>query len=298
MKHLKIVSAGWAGYTGYLGIVEFKDGVSVDPVPRNIADRLTGLVQFVEIDAEGNEETTGISHRLVQESAARVPVLENLDRQSEADRVQEDKLEAMRAEKPPVERFYTGQQLEEVASEKGMKGLRVIGDAWGVKHRSIPELIRLILQAQNEFLTKRNKRMQELSERAAAAQKEAEEEVRRKLAAEKAKQAEIDRAAGSLAGHPDLVDVYMAGDKVIPAAVIIQKAWEESRMTVTGWNALDDYKRGEFILAEIERLEAVHGVQLVAQTVKDAEPTADDEPAGEDPGPDSEGAEEKKDAKE
>lgn len=295
MKHLKITSKGWTGYTGQLGIVAFKDGISVDPVPQNIADRLTGIVQFVEVDAEGKEEAAGIAHRLVKESAARVPVLETLKRQTEAERIQEEKLEALRKDKPPVEQFFTSAQLEEIASEKGMKGLRVIGDAWGVKHRSIPELINLILRAQAEFLEKRNRRMQELSERAAAAQKEAVEEAKRKAEEERKKQEEADRIASTLLGHSDLANAYTAGDKVIPAAVIIEKAWAESRMTVTGWNALDEEKRGVFILAEIERLEGLYGVQLEAQVVKTAEDTpeqSEENPAN-DQAEESEGAEQK-----
>lgn len=262
MKKLKIVSKGWQGYTGYLGITEFKDGVSVDPVPRHIADRMTGIAMFEEINEDGENVQAGIAHRLVAESAARIPVQAPLQRQSMAERIEEERLDALRNEKPPVQRFYKSGELQKIADEKGMKGLRVIGDSWGVKARSIPNIIGEILRAQSGYLEKRNKKLEQLSERARQAAEEAE--IDRELRAEKERkeQAEIDRLASTLAGHDDLAPVYTVDDKVIPDAVIIDGAWRTSAKTVTGWNALDPNKRWEFIAGELARLADVYGAKL------------------------------------
>ena len=43
---------------------------------------------------------------------------------------------------------YTREQLEQVADEKGMAGLRRIADEFGLKGKSIPGLIEAILQKQ------------------------------------------------------------------------------------------------------------------------------------------------------
>lgn len=43
---------------------------------------------------------------------------------------------------------YTREQLEQIADEKGMAGLRRVADEFGIKGKSIPGLIEAILQKQ------------------------------------------------------------------------------------------------------------------------------------------------------
>lgn len=270
MKHLKITSKGWAGYTGNLGRVEFKDGVSVEPVTRVLADRLSGLISFVEVDDEGNEAPTGIAHRLVAESRDRIPVLARLERQSPGDRLQEETLEALRQEKAPAQ-VYTGEQLETIASEKGMRGLRLVGDAWGVKHRSIPDLIKLILVAQSQWLEKRNKRLSDLSERAAAAAEEAKTAEERRRVEEAEKQAALDAANSVLKIPASILDaIFKVKDVVITAAGLTALAHRESGLSLTGWNALTDKRQDEFVAETLEQIGAAYG-----ETVVRVEPVAE-----------------------
>lgn len=268
MNYLRIESKGFAGYTGYLGQIEFKDGVSVDPVPEVFANRLAASMQMMNVDADGNEiGPAGVAHKLVAESANRAPVANRLDRQSNSDRRDEELRDHLRAQKPPVDHFYTGEELEKVVEKDGIKGLRDIGDRWNVRDRSIPGLIQQIIGAQTQFIKKRDLRLQQLSERQAAAMQEAEQRKIDEAAKKAAEEAEAEKLASVLSGHEDLAEVYTAGSVVIPAAVIIDNAWKASNLSLTGWNNLDAGKRQGFILTEIERLDSFYGEKLQAATV-------------------------------
>jgi hypothetical protein len=157
MKKLKVATARMAGYTGVLGPVRFTDGVSDEYLPRHIRDRMAASMEFLEVDAEGNEAPAGAQHRLISESAERAPKLEPLTRQTHAEKAAEIAAAAVLAAKVPV--LETRASLEEIASKRGIKGLREIGKKWGVKHRSIPTLIEMILDAQEKSVAARDKKL-------------------------------------------------------------------------------------------------------------------------------------------
>jgi hypothetical protein len=271
MNYLKIVSKGWAGYSGNLGSLIFKDGVSTEPVSQLIGDRLAAVAQMIWVDADGNEiGPTGVAHRLATESKGRAPVTAALARQSDTEKSREQAFDAVRSEQAPT-RFYTREELEEVGDKHGMKGLRAIADKWGVKERSMTALMNELLKVQAEFLEKRNLKLQQHSEKTAAAIKEAEEEKKRLAEETRKAQEEADRLAGILEGTDAIASVYTSGELIIPAAAIIESAWKRSLMTVTGFNALDKVKRDEKIVAELEELAALHGAPLVAQSIEKTE---------------------------
>lgn len=159
MKKLKVASPTWLGYTGPLGNVAFVDGVSVDFLPRVVRDRLSASMEFVEIDEEGNEAAAGVAHRLVDESAARAPVIEPMERQSDEDKKSENVKAVLEGVKNAE--VNTREELEEIAAKGGIKALREVADRWGVKHRSIPVLIEMILGAQDSFVAARNKKLED-----------------------------------------------------------------------------------------------------------------------------------------
>lgn len=163
MKKLKVATKRMAGYTGVLGPVRFKDGVSEEFLPRHIRDRMAASMEFLEVDADGNELPAGAQHRLLRESKERAPKLEPLKRQTDEEKAAEIAAAAVMTAKVPV--LETRQSLEAIASKDGIKGLREIGRKWGVKHRSIPTLIEMILDAQEKSVAARNKK---LADRAAA----------------------------------------------------------------------------------------------------------------------------------
>lgn len=155
MKKLKVATSRMAGYTGVLGPVRFTDGVSDEFLPRHIRDRMAASMEFLEVDADGNEMPAGAQYRLIRESAERAPSLEPLKRQSAEEKAAEVAANQVVVAKTPV--IETRASLEAIAEKSGIKGLREIGKKWAVKHRSIPVLIDMILDAQEKAVAKRVK---------------------------------------------------------------------------------------------------------------------------------------------
>lgn len=163
MKKLKITSPQWANYTGSLGIVHFTNGVSDGLVPENVRRRLSIGMDMVEIDEDGNEENNSATYKLLHVATIRASVTEPLTRQTEAEKTRENLAISLAAGKQPT--FYTKEHLEAIADKDGINGLRDIAKIWDVKHRSIPMLISMILDAQQQFLDKRQARLNEVIEK-------------------------------------------------------------------------------------------------------------------------------------
>jgi len=155
MKKLKIVAPEWANYTGSIGIVHFTDGISDQFVPDHVRCRLSIGMMMVEIDAEGNEEPASPTHKMIASATIRASLNEPLSRQSDSDKAQELLETALNIDaNTPT---HTKEQLEKIADKEGIKGLRDIADRWHVKSRSIPDLINVILDAQERFVAHRQK---------------------------------------------------------------------------------------------------------------------------------------------
>ncbi|QIG69075.1 hypothetical protein EVB78_042 [Rhizobium phage RHph_N1_15] len=272
MNYLKIVSKGWQGYNGQLNIISFKDGVSTEPVPPRIADRIAASVQVVQCDAEGNEGevavSVGVQHRLISETAARAAIATTLSTQTDADKAMEAKLDAARALTAPIETLFTRVDLEKVADEKGIKGLRDIGEKWLVKGRGIPELIEKILAAQSEFLKLRNQKIEQAGGTVLKATTQATDEALAEVQPE-----EVVVAAG----YESLAVEYSVGDVIVPAATLVEQALKNSGKSLTGWNNLRDEDRKLAIDAEIEALSLHYGAALVPFEGQ-AEPQSQPEP--------------------
>ncbi|OWZ90355.1 hypothetical protein B9J07_27590 [Sinorhizobium sp. LM21] len=156
LKKLKVVTTRMAGYTGVLGPVRFTDGVSDEYLPRHIRDRMAASMEFLEIDQDGNEEPAGAQNRLLREYKERAPQVPDLKRQTAAEKAAEiASNQVVNAKVPAIE---TRESLEAIAEKSGIKGLREIGNKWSVKHRSIPTLIEMILDAQEKAVSKRTQK--------------------------------------------------------------------------------------------------------------------------------------------
>lgn len=150
MMKLKITTPAYVGYSGQLGPVIFKDGVSTEPLPRHIRDRMATSFDFLEIDKDGNEQIAGVQHRMIRDAAILSQELEVLGRQTEDEKKRELAADAIK-DAPKLD-IQTREQLEEIASKGGIKALREVGNKWNVKHRAIPTLIEMILDAQAKAL--------------------------------------------------------------------------------------------------------------------------------------------------
>ncbi|OCP21904.1 MULTISPECIES: hypothetical protein [unclassified Ensifer] len=280
MHYLKIVSRGWHGYTGQLNIISFKNGVSTEPVPPRIADRIAASVQVVQCDAEGREGTDAINvgpqHRLLTEGTVRAEIAGPLAVQSEADKVMEAKLDAARSLTAPIESLYTRDDLERVADESGIKGLRDIADKWTVKGRGIPEIIEKILTAQAAFLQLRNQKIENAGGSVLKATTLATEADLEATAA-----AVVEEELVAL-GYEGLVPEYAIDGVIVPCTSLVEQALKNSGKSLTGWNALNDPERKRAIDAEVEALEKHYGAKLEPVLAEEA-PASEEQEAPVDP---------------
>lgn len=145
---IKITQAGWEGFTGDLGSVEFVDGVNVEGISRREALVLGSFVTVVELADDGSElGPVSPAHELVVVSNLTAPVVEELERGVE----QEPEPEAEKVDEavaPVALPLYVEAELKAIADAKGIAGLRDIGDKLDVKDTSVRGLIAKILHAQ------------------------------------------------------------------------------------------------------------------------------------------------------
>lgn len=144
MNKIRIVEPGWETFTGDMGGATFVNGESTEPLPQLQVDRIGASIR---IELEDGRQG-GIQERLVSQKGVEAPELVGLERATEADLAGSP--EPVAPEVPaPV--FHTEAELEGIAEEKGIAGLRLIGTPLGVKGRSIPELIREILDVEKKI---------------------------------------------------------------------------------------------------------------------------------------------------
>jgi hypothetical protein len=147
---IRIDEVGYDKLTGPFGIVEFKDGVSVDDVSRTEINLLSTMVRIV--DAE-----TGVPLGMLYDYDAVVDkpaqIIAPLQTKEEADAAalkEAGGKPAAPAKKAELK--YAQADLEAIADQKGIAGLREIGDTFGAKGTSIAGLIEAILNAQGTAL--------------------------------------------------------------------------------------------------------------------------------------------------
>lgn len=148
MQRIRIVEPGWDRYTGILGAVEFKDGVSVEPVAKHEINRIGAALRIEGVES-GEQENSGVDILRSWSNRAKV---ENLPRASEKadetpEKTEKDGESEQKADEKPAH-VWTEEELAAIADEKGIAGLREIAEPMGVKGRAIAELIREILNKQ------------------------------------------------------------------------------------------------------------------------------------------------------
>lgn len=128
---IKITEAGFESYTGIFGTVDFLNGVSVSDVSQNELMLLSAIMRVESLD--GTQQGSNAQY------------VESYDQ-----RVTAEQVEALPAATEPVAKKpkYTHDELAKIADEKGIEGLREIGNEFGVKAQSIAKLIDLIKDAQ------------------------------------------------------------------------------------------------------------------------------------------------------
>lgn len=142
---IKIVEPGWERYSGQLGWTNFTNGVSDDEVSKAEAQHLAAVVRIEEFDVAtgaGTGKSPSVAQVILDTQRAAM---------SPATLVTADKV-------PPAAvmpaKVYTPDELAAIADAEGIKGIRRVSDALGLKGTSIAELIGKVLQAQEEAVAK------------------------------------------------------------------------------------------------------------------------------------------------
>jgi hypothetical protein len=146
-RRIRIVQPGWETYTGPFGSITFDQGVSthlVDPVS---IDRIAAEMHVIDADSK---DKLGAQERMIHIKTQRLDAIDRLDRVPEG--VVVDPVVKVEKIEPTLgEKIWTVNDLEAVADDTGIRGLREIGDPMGAKGRAIPELIGNILRVQDEL---------------------------------------------------------------------------------------------------------------------------------------------------
>lgn len=145
---LKITQKGFEKYTGQMGMILFKDGVSVRDVTERDALRLSALFgctwdddSSVEVTKQEEEPTAPIGR-----DTYRAELTEDRERvggnDGDVQYIDDDTSDIP----VKVTRYYTLTELEKIADDQGIKGLRDIAKPLGVKGTSINALIEAIME--------------------------------------------------------------------------------------------------------------------------------------------------------
>jgi hypothetical protein len=129
---LRLKEAGFEGYTGQFGVHVFQDGLTVDHVSAQDATRISAVMS-----AEWEDGTPANVGQIY---------LDSMNNPAPIEAAPVERAEPVKTETPTLK--YSREALEAVADEKGINGLRPIGDEFGVKSTSIAGLIQSILKAQ------------------------------------------------------------------------------------------------------------------------------------------------------
>lgn len=134
MFKVRIDRDGWESFTGQLGTVEFKDGVSVRPLTEREVQFLGASIRIVRADTD---EQVGVGVTVKEGRKHSAKVVEPL------------KTETEEQKEAPVLK-YDRDKLDEIASEGGIKAIREVANEFGVKGVQISSMIEDILKAQTE----------------------------------------------------------------------------------------------------------------------------------------------------
>lgn len=129
---IKLVEPGWETFSDYLGFVLFKDGESVEDVSPAEAARLASIVRIETL--EGRNPSPA---QMILDNWSGPMIVATTDT-----------ADATKAASPAAPaKSWTQEELSAIADEKGIKGLREIGDALGVKGTGISDMISKIVEA-------------------------------------------------------------------------------------------------------------------------------------------------------
>lgn len=151
MPVIRIVQRGFETFTGILGSIQFKDGVSVEPVSQAEAERI-GC--FTRIEDATTGQRISLTERMVQTRTKNHTDLglsvERTTKPLERTTTGKVKTKVKPAELPKT--AYEREDLEQLADVGGIAELRKFAKQWNVNGKTIVEIIEslMALKAQSE----------------------------------------------------------------------------------------------------------------------------------------------------
>jgi len=149
---LRITQPGFESYSGRVGVVSFKDGLSDGDVLMVDALRISA-VWLTEWE-DGTTANVGqmILNNMDTPAYIGMPERERLHgNQPVSDAAEREQQEDQAAASQPAAPVYSRAELEAIADKKGINGLREVATPMGVKGTSIAALIESILKAQPDM---------------------------------------------------------------------------------------------------------------------------------------------------
>lgn len=138
---IRITQEGFQTYNGQMGVLFFENGLSTTDARPQDAMRLAA--QFICEWEDGT--SASLAQAILDHSHA---TTSTVPQEMNADQA----LKQLAADTPTVSiakaQTYTEADLQAIADKSGIKGLRAIGDALGIKNNSIPGLMAEILAKQ------------------------------------------------------------------------------------------------------------------------------------------------------
>lgn len=143
-RRLRIIDSNLATYTGPIGLTEFIDGVTTEPVDWIEAARIGATIHVEDADIPGYQVNEAAENRRCRDMPA------------DAERVAAfDKAFQIEGDIKLGIDHYTRAELEEIADKQGLAGVRELARAAGGTGRSILECINVVLSMQAEQMQSR-----------------------------------------------------------------------------------------------------------------------------------------------
>lgn len=155
MQKIRIAEKGWDHFNDYLGSIKFTNGVSDRPLTEREIQIVGSSLKITPVDSD---EQLGPATEMILKREDKAPKLEPL-KVAKEEKIEEVKVEAEKIaettddlleqnEAPKTK--WTKDDLEILASEKGIQGIREEAAKFGIKGVQIAKLIEQILEAQEK----------------------------------------------------------------------------------------------------------------------------------------------------
>ena len=152
---LKLIGKQFVNFTGQFGGIDWENGISVNDVNPIEANRIASIVGAKFLDGSDASECDKIISMKNMESPYRqtsrpltVEEIKNFEKEKNKRPLDVEKENKSQPKKQTL-KIYTREELEKIADEKGLNGLREVAVPYGVTANKVSSLIFKILDRQD-----------------------------------------------------------------------------------------------------------------------------------------------------